>query len=179
MLGQQLVADIMKIADQRHLDAALGQLVADMRHRGSGFIPIHGDADDFRTGPGQGCHLPDGGLNIRRVGIGHGLHDNRRGLAIEDPADLNAPDHDAGCAVAGHGAEGGLHGQGAAIIHGWVSLWFWQCRQVPASSITWRRAWKPWPWASRVRASVSGWATASSTCWQLSQIRNTTFSPVA
>ena len=57
MVGQQLVADVMEIADQRHVDAALAQAVADMRHRGGGLVAIDRDADHLRAGTRQCCDL--------------------------------------------------------------------------------------------------------------------------
>ena len=44
---QQLVADVMEIADQRRIDAALAQAVADMRNGGGGFLAVDRDAHHF------------------------------------------------------------------------------------------------------------------------------------
>src|SRR5439155_18151790 len=47
---QQLVADIVEVADQGRGDAALEQAVADVRNGGSGLLAVHGDADHFGAG---------------------------------------------------------------------------------------------------------------------------------
>ncbi len=50
IVGEQLVADVMEIADQRRGDAALAQFVADMRHRRCGLVAIHRDPHHLGTG---------------------------------------------------------------------------------------------------------------------------------
>src|SRR5712664_3445133 len=50
MIGEQLVADVMEIADQGRGDAALAQFVADMRHRRCGLVAIHRDPHHLGTG---------------------------------------------------------------------------------------------------------------------------------
>ena len=99
MVGQQLVADVMEVADQRRGDAALAQVVADMRHGGGGLVAIHGDAHQFRAGARQRRNLRDGALDIGGVGVGHRLHDDRRAAADGDIAD-----HDLGGLMPGAGA---------------------------------------------------------------------------
>ena len=59
MLGEQRVAVIVEVADQRHVDAACVELVADMRHGGGSFVAIHRDAHELRAGAGKRrdlCH---------------------------------------------------------------------------------------------------------------------------
>ena len=85
--GEQLVADIMEIADQGRGDAALAQAVADMRNGGGGFLAVHRDADHFGAGARQRCDLGDGAFDIGGVGVGHRLHDDRRAAADGDIAD--------------------------------------------------------------------------------------------
>ena len=53
VIGEQLVADIMKVADQRHVDAHLVELLADMRHGRGGLVAIDGDADESRSRRGR------------------------------------------------------------------------------------------------------------------------------
>ena len=66
------------------------QLFADMGDGPRGFVAIHGHPNDFRPGPGQGRHLPDGRVDIGGIRVRHGLYDDRRAAA-----DLNRPDLDA------------------------------------------------------------------------------------
>ncbi len=47
MIGQKLVADIMEIADQRHMTFDFGKTISNVRHGGGGFIAVDGQADEF------------------------------------------------------------------------------------------------------------------------------------
>ena len=94
MIGQQLVADVVEVADQRRGDAALAQTVADVRNRRRRLVAIHRDADHFGARARQRCDLGDGALDISGVGIGHRLHDDRRAAA-----DGDIPDHHLGGSV--------------------------------------------------------------------------------
>ena len=58
MIGEQLVADIVEVADDRHVDAHLEQPLLDVRHGGRGLVAVDGDAHDFGTGARQRRHLP-------------------------------------------------------------------------------------------------------------------------
>jgi hypothetical protein len=60
MIGQQLVADIVEIADQRHVDAhsSCSKALADVRHGGRGLVAVDRDADDLRAGARQRRDLP-------------------------------------------------------------------------------------------------------------------------
>ena len=89
MIGQQLVADVMEVADQRHAHIHLGEAVADMRHRGRGLVAIDGDAHEFGAGARQRRHLPRGAVDIGGVGIGHRLHDDRGAAADRHAADID------------------------------------------------------------------------------------------
>ena len=60
MLGEQRVAVIVEVADQRHVDAARVELVADMRHGGGSLVAVHGDAHELRAGAGKGRDLGHG-----------------------------------------------------------------------------------------------------------------------
>ena len=99
IIGQQLVADVMEVADQRRGDAALAQAVADVRHGGGGFLAVDGDAHQFRAGARQRRDLRDRALDIGGVGVGHRLHHDRRAAADGDIAD-----HDLGGVMPGAGA---------------------------------------------------------------------------
>ncbi|MHC2672230.1 hypothetical protein ACVI1J_004393 [Bradyrhizobium diazoefficiens] len=96
---EQLVADIMEVADQGRGDAALGEAVTDVRDGGRGLLAIHGDADHFGAGARERCNLGDGAVDIGGVGVGHRLHDDRRTAAHGDVSDL-----DLGGPVPGRGA---------------------------------------------------------------------------
>ncbi len=87
MFGQQLVPDVMEIADQGRGDAALAQGVADMRHGGGGLVAIDGDAHQFGARARQRRDLFHRAGDIGGVGIGHRLHHDRRAAADGDIAD--------------------------------------------------------------------------------------------
>jgi hypothetical protein len=89
MFRQQLVADIVEIADQRHVDAEPVQPFADARHRRGAFGPVDRDANQFRAGPMKGRDLGDGGIDIGGIRIGHRLDDNRMAATDHDIADRN------------------------------------------------------------------------------------------
>jgi hypothetical protein len=78
MIGEQLVADIMEVADQRHEEAEPLQPFADLRNGGGALVAVDGDADDLGAGAMQRRDLGDRGIHIGRVGVGHGLDDDRR-----------------------------------------------------------------------------------------------------
>ena len=60
MLGEQCVAVIVEVADQRHVDAARVELVADMRHGGGGLVAVHRDAHELGAGAGKRRDLGHG-----------------------------------------------------------------------------------------------------------------------
>ena len=90
MIGKQLVADVMEIADQRHVHAEPQQPFADLRHGGGALIAIDGDAHELRARFIECGNLGDGRIDIGRVGIGHGLHDDRRPAADDHAADIDS-----------------------------------------------------------------------------------------
>jgi hypothetical protein len=81
VFGEELVADIVEVADERDVEADAVEPLADSRDRGRGFRPVHRDAHDFRACPGEGGHLRDRGVDVGRVGVRHRLHDDRRAAA--------------------------------------------------------------------------------------------------
>ena len=87
IVAQELVADVMEIADQRHVDAALAQLVTDVGHGFCGLIAIDRNADEFRSGAGEIGNLIDRRCDVGRVGVGHRLDDDWRAAADRDAAD--------------------------------------------------------------------------------------------
>ena len=83
------MAVIVEVADERYVDPARVQPLADMRHGSSGLVAIDGDAHELRAGAGKGCHLGHGGIDIRGVGIGHGLHHDWRSAPHNDAANID------------------------------------------------------------------------------------------
>ena len=84
MIGEQLVADIVEVADQGRAHAALQQRVADMGHRGGGLVAVDRDPHHFGAGPPKRRDLAGGRLDVGGVGIGHRLDDDRRAAADHD-----------------------------------------------------------------------------------------------
>ena len=72
------MAVVMEVADQRHLVAAHAQAVADVGDGLGGVMGVDRDPDDLRAGVGQLHHLAHGRVDVRGVGVGHRLHDDRR-----------------------------------------------------------------------------------------------------
>ena len=87
MLGQQAMAVVVEIADQRHIAVHPVEMLADVRHGGGGFRRIDGDAHQFRTGARQFGALHGGGQIVGGIGIGHRLDDDRGAAADLDMAD--------------------------------------------------------------------------------------------
>ena len=98
MLGEQLVADVVEVADDRDVDADLEQPLLDLGHGRGGLVAVDGDAHDLGAGLGEGRDLAHGAVDVRGVGVGHRLHHDRRAAAHRHVADL---DRDAGAPVAG------------------------------------------------------------------------------
>ena len=74
---EQDVAVVVEVADDGHAQAALFQSFDDRWNGGCGALVVHRDAHDLRAGKSEGRNLLDGGLCVRRVGVGHRLHDDR------------------------------------------------------------------------------------------------------
>ena len=106
MLGEELMADIVEIADERDMAAGFREAIADMRHGGRRFGAIDGYPDKFGPGAGQRHDLGHGPLDVGCIRIGHGL-DGDRGA----PAD-----HDCGFAGADPHADGAAAGEGARLV---------------------------------------------------------------
>jgi hypothetical protein len=93
MIGQELVADIVEVAHQRHLAALLQQPLLDVRHGGGGLVAVDRDAYDLGAGARQRSDLPDRRVDIGSVGVSHRLHDDRRAAANRHIADVNRHRH--------------------------------------------------------------------------------------
>ncbi len=84
MFGEQLMADVMEVADQRRRDPPGAQAIADVGHGGGGLLAIDGQAHQLRACPRQRRDLARGRLDVGGVGVGHRLHDDRRAPANGD-----------------------------------------------------------------------------------------------
>jgi hypothetical protein len=96
--GQQAMPVVMEVADQRHVATHAVQPLANKRHGSGSLRRIHRDAHQLRTGLGQFIDLPRGRFGIGGIGVGHGLHHNRRAaaqhhLADQHPLRRAAPDN--------------------------------------------------------------------------------------
>jgi tetratricopeptide (TPR) repeat protein len=65
------------------------QPLADLRHGGRTLVAIDGDAHQLRARPVESGDLRDGGIDVGRIGVRHGLHDDRRPAADDDAADID------------------------------------------------------------------------------------------
>ena len=81
MIAEQLVADIVEVADQRHAHAAFQQRVADVRHCGCGLVAIDRDPHELGARAPQRGDLTRRRLDVGCVGVGHRLDDDRRAAA--------------------------------------------------------------------------------------------------
>ena len=111
MIGQELVADVMEIADQRNRNALFSEPFPNMRDGARGLVAVDGDAHQFRARPRQRRDLRDRRVDVGGVGVGHGLHDNRRAAADRHGARAG-PDDDAARAMARRGLGGRGRRQG-------------------------------------------------------------------
>src|SRR5437773_2981418 len=77
MLAQELVAVEVEVADQRHADTGAIETLANRRHRRRSLARIDREAHELRPRARERLHLPDRALDVRGVGIGHRLYDDR------------------------------------------------------------------------------------------------------
>ncbi|MCY1289089.1 hypothetical protein D9M70_381660 [compost metagenome] len=107
MIGEQLVADIVEVADERHVQTEALEPLADLRHGGGTLVAVDGDAHQFRAGLVKGGNLRHRSVDISCIGVGHRLDDHRRATAHYDPADIDGDGRTAGLRIK---IEGGRHG---------------------------------------------------------------------
>ena len=81
VIGQELMADIVKIADQRHEASDAGEPLLDLRHGGGGFVTVDGDTHHFGASAGERCDLAYRRIDISCIGVGHRLDDDGRASA--------------------------------------------------------------------------------------------------
>ena len=90
VLHEQLVAVVVEVADDRHVDA---EVVAQLlEHRGDGrrgLLGVHGDPDELRARVGEARDLDRGRVGVGGVGVGHRLDDDRVGRADQDAPDVD------------------------------------------------------------------------------------------
>src|SRR5437879_9938363 len=86
MLAQELMAVEVEVADQRHADTGAIETLPNRRHRRGTLARVDREAHELRPGARERLHLPDRALDVRGVGIGHRLYDDRRAAADADGA---------------------------------------------------------------------------------------------
>ncbi len=109
---QQLVADIVEIADERHIHAHREKPVADMRHGRRRLFAVHGDAHQLRTRLRERRNLLHGRVHIRGVGVRHRLHNDGRAPADGHAANLHRNGDVPRLAHVGHGCSPGVGRRG-------------------------------------------------------------------
>ena len=119
IIGQQLVADVMEVPDQRRGDAALAQRIADMRHGGGRFVAIDRDPHQLGAGAGKRRDLFHRARHIGGVGVGHRLHHDRGAAANRDVAD-----HDLGGFMPGVGTGDVVLRRFDRLVHGVSNIRF-------------------------------------------------------
>ncbi len=70
-LGEEHVAVVVEIADHRGV-----HLLDDLGHGPGRGLRVHRHTHQLAARGMEGAHLGDGGVHIRRVGVGHGLDDD-------------------------------------------------------------------------------------------------------
>ena len=84
VVGEQLMADVMKVADQGNVHAHGQEAFADFRRRDGGLVPVDGQPHQLGAGAGEGRDLTRRRLDVRGVGVGHRLDDDRGAAADHD-----------------------------------------------------------------------------------------------
>src|SRR3954471_13989147 len=84
------MAVVVEIADYRDVNPDSVQPFDDVRHRLGCRVIVDGYADQFRSCAAESRNLLDGSWDVRRVGVGHRLHNH--GSIAPDPylADENS-----------------------------------------------------------------------------------------
>ena len=90
VLGQQLVAVVVEVADDRHVDAQAADLADHLGHGGGRLVGVDRHPDELRAGVRQARDLDRGRVRVGGVGVGHRLDDDRVRRADEHAADVDA-----------------------------------------------------------------------------------------
>ena len=85
VVHEQLVAVVVEVADDRHVDAEAPDLADHLRHGGGRFVRVDRHADELRTGVRQPCDLDGGRVRVGRIRVGHRLDDDRVGAPTSTP----------------------------------------------------------------------------------------------
>ena len=83
-VGQQPMAVVVEVADQRDVVAQQVQPLADGRDGAGGLVVVDGDPHDLGAGARQLDHLRGRGGDVGGVGVGHRLDDDGRAAADDD-----------------------------------------------------------------------------------------------
>ena len=89
VFGEQKVAVVVEVADDGRGPALGVDAFDDVGNGLRGVVIVDGDADHLRAGAGERGDLLDGGLDVRGVGVGHRLDDDRSGGADANAANGN------------------------------------------------------------------------------------------
>ena len=84
---QQQVAVVVEVADDGHAQALRREPVDDLGTAAAASSLLTVTRTSSEAGAGQRGDLPDGAVDVRGVGVGHGLHHNRCIAAHADAAD--------------------------------------------------------------------------------------------
>ena len=79
--GQQQVAVVVEVADERRVDAGVEHAPLDLGHGGGRLREVDRDAHHLGAGFGERDALRGRAGGVGRVGAGHRLHDDRRAAA--------------------------------------------------------------------------------------------------
>ena len=84
VVRQQAVSVVVKVADQRHIDAHAIELLTDVGHGLGSLWRIDGDSNHFGASNGKLFDLNGRTNRVDRVGIGHRLNPDWRGTTHGD-----------------------------------------------------------------------------------------------
>ena len=88
IFGEELVAVVVKVADDGRGPAFGADAFDDVGNGFGGVVVVNGDTNELGAGASEGGDLLDGGFDVRGVGVGHGLDDDRGGGADANAADV-------------------------------------------------------------------------------------------
>ncbi|MNV33792.1 hypothetical protein D3C71_1251750 [compost metagenome] len=113
-LGQQLMAVVVEVADQGHINAHHLQLLDDARDCRRRFGIVDGQPHHFRTGAPQLGDLLHAAGDVGGIGIGHRLDDHGMASAHQYTADV----HGLGDTARPRGGVGRRGRSGNGVVHG-------------------------------------------------------------
>ena len=90
VLGQELVAVVVEVADDRHVDAEAADLADHLGDGRGRLLGVDRDPHELRAGVGQPRDLDRGRVGVGRVRVRHRLDDDRMRAPDEDAADVDA-----------------------------------------------------------------------------------------